>query len=295
MRLLERELARRAMVQGVALALASVLAYLALFELLGANIALLGFGTVAVTMALLAAARLVFASFAVRKERVEHLATLGRFSAQLAHDLKNPLAALQGATQFLQGEVERGMPLQQQQEFLGLILEQVGRVNAVVATYQRLGRVEALRAPQDLNSLVRDVLALQPFAAAPGVHLDVQLAQALPPVALDRDLLAGALENVVRNAFEALPGTGRVTVRTELAPTEEAGGVVLTVQDTGVGMNARVMERVFDDFFTTKAQGSGLGLAFVRRVVEAHEGRVQLTSAEGQGTTLRLHLPRAAA
>lgn len=295
LQLLERELEGRAMVQGVALALASVLAYLALFALLGANIALLAFGTVAVTVALLAAARLVFASFAVRKERVEHLATLGRFSAQLAHDLKNPLSALQGATQFLQGEVGRGVSLQQQQEFLGLILEQVGRVNAVVSTYQRLGRLEALRAPQDLNSLVRDVLALQPFAAAPGVHLDVQLSPALPPVALDRDLLAGALENVVRNAFEALPGEGRVTVRTELASSQEAEGVVVTVHDTGVGMNARVMERVFDDFFTTKAQGSGLGLAFVRRVVEAHEGRLQLTSAEGQGTTLRLHLPRAAA
>ena len=71
--------------------------------------------------------------------------------------------------------------------------------------------------------------------------------------------------------------------------------MVLTVQDTGVGMNARMLERVFDDFFTTKAQGSGLGLAFVRRVVEAHEGRVQVPSVEGQGTTLRLHLPRAAA
>ena len=96
------------MVQGVALALASVLAYLTLFTLLGANIALLGFGTVAVTVALLAAARLVFVLAVAAQGALEHLATLGRFSAQLAHDLKNPLAALQGATQFLQGEVERG-------------------------------------------------------------------------------------------------------------------------------------------------------------------------------------------
>jgi len=294
LRLLEDELERGALLRALGLAGVSVLSYLALFHLLGANIALLASGTAAVTVALVACSRLVFSSFAVRKARVQHLATLGRLSAQLAHDLKNPLAALRGAAQFLQEEVARGRSIAEQREFLGLILEQIERVHTVVADYERLGRVQAVRVPQDVNALVRDVLALQHFAAAEQVELRVELDAPLPSVALDRDLLAGALENVVRNAFEALPSGGRVTVRTAPAPLAGREGVLLTVQDTGTGMNARVLERAFDDFFTTKAQGSGLGLAFVRRVVEAHEGKVQVTSSEGKGTTLRLHLPAAA-
>ena len=128
------------------------------------------------------------------------------------------------------------MPLQQQQEFLGLILEQVGRVNAVVATYQRLGRVEALRQPrQSLNALVRDVLALQPFAAAPGVQLEVELAQALPPVALDR-----TCSRARWRTWCATPSRRcRARAASRCAPSTglraRAGGVVLTVQDTGRG------------------------------------------------------------
>ncbi len=91
----------------------------------------------------------------------------------------------------------------------------------------------------------------------------------------------------MRNALEAMPRGGVLTVRTR---TEDSG-VVLSVEDTGEGMNARTRERAFDDFYTTKTTGSGLGLAFVRRVVEAHGGRVTLTSHEGRGTTVTLRLP----
>jgi signal transduction histidine kinase len=104
---------------------------------------------------------------------------------------------------------------------------------------------------------------------------------------VDRDLLAGALENLVQNAFEAMPDGGTVTVRTSVDPDT----VVLSVEDNGQGMDARTRERAFDPFFTTKPTGSGLGLAFVRRVAEAHGGDVTLASKEGAGTTLQLRLP----
>jgi signal transduction histidine kinase len=93
----------------------------------------------------------------------------------------------------------------------------------------------------------------------------------------------------VRNAFEAMPGGGEVIVRTGRA----AEALVLSVEDNGPGMDARTRERAFDDFFTTKASGSGLGLAFVRRVTEAHGGEATIDGAAGRGTVVHLRLPLA--
>jgi signal transduction histidine kinase len=108
---------------------------------------------------------------------------------------------------------------------------------------------------------------------------------------MDRDLVAGALENLLQNAFEAAPGAATITVRTELTRMHKGHGIMLSVEDNGSGMSARTRERALDDFYTTKATGSGLGLAFVRRVAEAHGGEVSLVSKEGLGTTVRLVLP----
>jgi signal transduction histidine kinase len=120
------------------------------------------------------------------------------------------------------------------------------------------------------------------------------LAADLPTCSMDRDLVAGALENLLQNAFEATPraaAPATVVVRTALARTRQTEGVLLSVEDSGHGMSARTRERALDDFFTTKATGSGMGLAFVRRVAEAHGGDVSLVSKEGAGTTVRMFLP----
>ena len=221
---------------------------------------------------------------------VEDLATLGRFSAQMAHDLKNPIAALKGAAQFLKEEHAQKRPWDDKGDFLDLLLEQVERLDRVVSTYQRLGRVEPLNRLLDMNRLVEDVLSLQSFAGYPNVKFERVLETGLPKCSGDYDLLANALENLVRNACEAMPQGGTLTVRTRREALDGAG-VVLSVEDTGEGMDARTRERAFDEFFTTKASGSGLGLAFVRRVVEAHGGEVSLTSREGRGTIVSLRLP----
>jgi signal transduction histidine kinase len=289
LRLFGRELSNAHAMYAVLLALVGVLSYLAVFQLFAARYGALVVGTVAITLALLAATRRGVIAFVTQRERLENLATLGRFSAQMAHDLKNPIAALKGAAQYLKEEHARGQSWNDKGEFLDLLLEQVERLDRVVSTYQRLGRVEPLQQPLDLNQLVASVLSLQAFTGRPEVELRRELATDLPRCSGDWDLLANALENLVRNAFEAMPRGGTLTVRTQV----EGTGVVLSVEDTGEGMNARTRERAFDDFYTTKATGSGLGLAFVRRVVEAHGGQVTLTSHEGRGTVVRVRLPAA--
>lgn len=271
----------------------AVLVYVGIFTWLGSSFALLITATAVATLTLVAAARKIAAIFRGQRERVERFVTLGRLSAQLAHDLKNPLAALKGAAQYLQEEAAqgRGGVSSENREFVDLILEQADRLERVVDQYQRLGRVEPLRMPLQANELVRSVLALQHFASTPRVVVKGELAESLPQLNADRDLLAGALENLLRNAFEAMPDGGTVTVKTALAAPDDGPAVELHVIDTGVGMDARARERAFQDFWTSKPHGTGMGLAFVRRVVEAHGGDVGVQSQEGKGTTFILRLP----
>lgn len=286
LRLFGKDLSNAHAMYALLLALVGVLSYLAVFQMFAAQYGALVVGTAAVTLSLLAITRRGVTAFVAQRQRLEQMATLGRFSAQMAHDLKNPIAALKGAAQYLKEEHAQGRPWDDKGDFLDLLLEQVERLDRVVSTYQRLGRVEPLMQPVDLNQLATSVLSLQTFTGRPEVMLRRELTEELPRCSGDWDLLANAVENLVRNAFEAMPRGGTITLRTRL----EGTGVVLSVEDSGEGMDARTRERAFDDFYTTKATGSGLGLAFVRRVVEAHGGQVSLTSHEGRGTTVTLRL-----
>ena len=290
-RLFGHELSNSVGLYSLALSVLGIFGYLSLFRGLGTNTALLVLGTVSITAGLVAAARDVIFSMVVRRERMRQLASLGRFSAQMAHDVKNPLTALKGALQFLMEEHDRQHSLEQQREFLELMGEQVERIEGVMDKYQRLSRVEPELAEVKINEIVGSVLALSAFRQE-GIEVRAELNQDLPSCRADSDLLYGALENLVRNAFEAMGSDGELVISTAATRLDGAtAGVSITVEDTGEGMDARVAERVFDDFYTTKATGSGLGLAFVRRVADTHGGEVLLSSDQGKGTTVELRLP----
>jgi len=290
-RLFDRALAPSAVLWATVLSAIGGVAYLTVQHAAGTNNALLVLGTLTITLVMLAAARLTMVAMISRRDQTVRLVTLGRLAAQMGHDLKNPLAALKGAAQFLREERQQGRSIDDKQEFLDLMTDQIDRLKGAVDKYERLGLVRAMRVPMQLNDLVRDLVAMQRFASAGGTSVKAELGSDLPECPADRDLLAGALENVLQNAFEATPRDGMVIVRTALGSVRQARGVAISVEDHGVGMSPRVRERAMDDFFTTKATGSGLGLAFVRRVAEAHGGDLSLASKEGVGTTVRLFLP----
>jgi signal transduction histidine kinase len=278
---------------GLALVMAGVglVSYLSVFRWLRGNHAVLMVATVTVTLSLIAALRQLGKQYVARRDRVEGLTAMGRFSAQMAHDLKNPLAALKGAIQYLGEEVSRGQSLAEQEQFLSLINQQVDRIHRVVDDYQRLANLQPRVGPVLLNDTIREVLALQSFAAR-GVVVATSLDDTLPVCAVDRDLVGRAIENLVRNAVEAMPQGGAVTVETSTVRARtRAVGALIAVRDTGAGMDARQSERAFDEFFSTKVMGSGLGLAFVRRVVRAHAGRVRIDSRIGQGTVVTMKFP----
>lgn len=279
-------------------AVAAVVALVALGSWAGDRPALLAVGALVLLLVVGATLGPVVTSYTRERERGRYLATLGRFSQQLAHDLRNPLAAIQGAAQFLLEERRAGRTMDEHEDFVQLILERAARVERLIQDYQRMGRIELARAPVDVNALLADAArgftTSAPHAGAnepPALHLTLEPGAGLPTLSLDPDLFAFAIENLLRNASEAMPSGGTITLRSEPAEGRYRGGVRVVVADTGVGMDVRLLDRAHDEFFTTKAGGSGLGLAFVRRVVAAHDGRVTMESEEGVGTRVVVDLP----
>jgi two-component system, NtrC family, sensor histidine kinase HydH len=275
--------------QAILLALFFTVTSLVVFNTLSAQTTLLITALTAVFLVLALLGWLFVSSAQASRARLERFASLGRFSAQMAHDLKNPLAAAKGAAEYLTEELRRagGGP---NQDFAQLVVGQLDRLHAVIDRYQRLSKLEPQLETLDVNRLVTKTLSLQQFATGGSIAIETRLGNPLPSVQGDPDLLASALENLVKNACEAMAHGGTLTVTTRLADNDEPT-VVLAVSDTGTGFDPRAREQAFELFFTTKASGSGLGLAFVRQVARAHGGEASLASKEGVGSTVTLTLP----
>ena len=266
-------------------ALVGLIAYLAAVRWLPGGLATLLLGLLTLLVIALAAVREHSRVTLVAEERARRLAGLGRLSEQLAHDLRNPLAALKGALQFLAGERAQGRSLDAHPEFVQLMLEQTLRLERNVVGYQRLARVEPAPARECLNELVREVLVVQRLALPADVVLASELEGELPRCMLDKDLVMTALENLLRNAAEAVRAGGTISVSTERVSLDR---VALSVRDDGAGMDARELARAGEEFFSTKESGSGLGLSFARRVAQAHGGQLEIDSELGSGTRVRL-------
>lgn len=281
---------RAALGQAAVLGLFVAVAYLTVFVALREHLGVLMTALTALSLALAVAGWFLVSAAQRTRAGLERFATLGRFSAQMAHDLKNPLAAAKGAAEYLAEELRRAGG-GSNEDFARLVVQQLERLHAVIDRYQRLSKLEPQLAPVDLNQLVTRVLSLQQFATPGAVTITRRLAEPAPHLQADADLLASALENLVKNALEAMPEGGTLTVSTEALALGDEPRCRLTVRDTGPGFDARAREQAFELFFTTRAQGSGLGLAFVRQVARAHGGEAHLDPTDGRGAQVSLTLP----
>lgn len=219
-------------------------------------------------------------------ERARNLGLLGKIAAQMSHDLRNPLAALKGAAEYLEQDLGNAQNIERQRRYLSLMLEQIARIQRAVQQYDRIARVEPYHRSAVLNGIVERAVALQQFAESP-CRIDARLDEGLPVMWLDEELLLPAIENVLQNAVEATPGSGVITVTTSLVGERAR----LSISDTGRGMDARECERAVDDFYTTKTTGSGLGLPFAKRVANAHGGELRIHSVPTRGTTITFDFP----
>jgi two-component system, NtrC family, sensor histidine kinase HydH len=238
-----------------------------------------------------------------RRARVTQLAALGRWSGYMAHDFKNPLAALKGAAQFLLEERAQGRSIDHQSKFLSLLVNETNRLARLLDRYQHFAALGAIKQPTSLNALLEQLAAQHRAGLPPEVSLELALDSTLPPCPLDAELALAALENLLRNAIEAMPHGGRVTLRTSWRveiealssarkPREgERREVSVAVADTGRGMNPRELALACEDFFTTKEPGRGQGLPMVKRVAAAHGGSLHSQSRLGHGTCMTLVFP----
>ena len=197
----------------------------------------------------------------------------------MAHDVRNPLASIRGAARCLSVEQKSGANPTGSAQYLDIIVQQADRIAAIVERYQRIGRLEPVLVLGDISGIAGAVIRAQRKALGSRVELVARLADGLPPCRVDRELLAEALENLIRNAQEAMGEGGHIEVSTEVRRGLSYGmedTVILRVRDDGPGMDARQRELALEEFFSTKPGGTGLGLPFVWKVAEAFGGRAAL-------------------
>lgn len=232
--------------------------------------------------------------------RGETLAAAGRMAVGLAHEIRNPLGAIRGAVQLLRKELGDEA---RWGEYTDVLIKEVDRVNRIIESLLDLGRPVQLRlGPLNLHQLLERVALLsEEMAASQGVRIVKRYDPSLPPILADEDRILQVFHNLVRNAIEAMPRGGRLTLTTRLsmsplfAKVDLGTGVrhlvEVQVADEGEGIPEALRGKIFDPFVTTKERGLGLGLALCHRILEEHKGAIQVESAPGKGTTVSCFLP----
>jgi signal transduction histidine kinase len=223
-------------------------------------------------------------------ERTNRLAAWADMARQVAHDIKNPLTPIQLSAEFLHRvHADSGSPLGPVvDKTTATILSQVTLLRQIASEFSSFASSPVARfAPTDLGELLQEVLGPYETGLPSNLTLEVGHDSRMPELWVDRGLLARALVNVIENALHAMRGGGTLHVGT----TAHEGGVTIVVSDTGVGMDADALDRLFEPYFSTKATGTGLGLTIAKRNVELNGGTIAVASARGKGTTVTISLP----
>jgi PAS domain S-box-containing protein len=218
----------------------------------------------------------------------ERLAALGRVTAGVAHEVKNPLNSMRLWLEVLKAN----MPVEPEpQQAVKMLDSEIDRLDRAVKTFLNFTRPVELKLEEtDLRMLLDDVLdAARPAINKAGVELRVDLPSEFPPVLIDRQLIHQGVLNLLLNAAEFTSLGGRITL--SLRRSGEAA--VIAVADSGIGISPEDQKKIFQLFFTTRPGGTGIGLANTFRFVQLHNGRIEFDSEAGRGTTFRIELPLA--
>lgn len=227
--------------------------------------------------------------------RREWLATLGEMSAGMAHEIRNPLAALGGAMQMLRKDVSLE---ETSARLMDIAIRETSRLDAIITEFLLFARPPALNLKEcDLNAVLTESLDLIRHSVQSRQETSVVAKPGPGPMTaqVDADQMKQVFWNLATNAFEAMPSGGRLTISTGRRRVESGGrsGQVIEIvfQDTGEGIKKDILDKIFLPFFTTKDDGSGLGLAAVHRIVDLHGGWIRVESQVGKGSRFAVCLP----
>ena len=222
----------------------------------------------------------------LRLQQSEKLASIGELSTYIAHEIRNPLFAISG---FANSLLRSDDMTETSREKLGIILEESKRLDGILRSILNFTRpTEARDDSVDINRVVRETMDLMRLKCeTQGIEVVLSIQEDIARAKADGELIKQCLINLIKNAMEAMPDGGRVTVATGMTRDH----VTLTVEDTGEGVPAGIRDKIFSPFFSTRGKGSGLGLAMIRKILDDIGGDVELSSVEGEGTEVTLYLP----
>lgn len=221
-------------------------------------------------------------------QRQEKLATVGKIAAGIAHEIRNPLTSIKGFLQIMLQNFER-LHMHKEIQYTEVMLAEIDRVNELVSELLLLSKPKDIKlVPVEVEELVT---GLAPLISSEAILHGIEFhlcVRPTPPVLADAELLKQVFLNLVKNAIEAMENGGKLTICTGVV--EEDNLVQIDVQDTGPGIPSYAMDRIFDAFFTTKENGTGLGLPICQRIVNDLGGVIRVSS-KGYGTTFTVLLP----
>jgi len=222
--------------------------------------------------------------------RSQRLASIGSLAAGVAHEIRNPLSSIKGFATYFK---ERYRDTPKDHQTAEIMIQEVERLDRVIGQLMEFARPMSIQEKRThLDALIRHSLKMvEGDAAQKGITLNFKNDPHIETATVDPDRLKQVLLNLYLNAIEAMDGEGVVTVT--LSRTGRDNGIQITVSDTGPGIRQEDLPHLFDPYFTTKSSGTGLGLAIVHKIIESHNGEIQIKSRPGEGTTVTMVIPRA--